>query len=76
MAKLERHQHRLRVLRERLEKSGATEVDETADTPDAHHLIGKSQNDAEHIGLFVQKHAGDPAVRVSYFDCLRMNDGV
>jgi hypothetical protein len=76
MAKLERRQHRLRYLRERLEKPGATEADETAYTPDAHHLIGKSQNDSEHIGLFAQKHAGDPAVKVSHFNCLKTNDGV
>ena len=71
MAKLERRQHRLRYVRERLEKSGPTQDDETADTPIAHHLIGKSQNDSEHIGLFVQRHAGDPAVKVSHFNYLK-----
>jgi len=76
MARLERRQHRLRYLRERLEKPGATEDDETARRPDAHHVIGKSQNDSEHIGLFVQKHAGDPAVKVSHLNCLETKDGV
>jgi hypothetical protein len=76
MARLERRQHRLRYLHERLDRPGVTEADETAYRPDAHHVIGESQNDSEHIGLFVQKHAGDPAVKVSRFHCLETNDGV
>jgi hypothetical protein len=74
IAKLKHRQHRLRYLRERLEKPGATEANETAYMPDAHHLIVKSQNDSEHIGLFVQKHAGDPAVKGSHFSGLKTND--
>ena len=32
--------------------------------PEAHHVIGKSQNFPEKIPLFLEKHAGDPAIKV------------
>jgi hypothetical protein len=37
---------------------------ECAARPEAHHMIGKTENSPEHLGLFVQKHSGDPAVEV------------
>jgi hypothetical protein len=33
--------------------------------PEMHHNIGKSQNRPENIQRFVQKRAGDPAIKVS-----------
>lgn len=35
-------------------------------TLDAHHHIGKSQNEPEHIGTFLSKNAGDPAIKVKF----------
>jgi hypothetical protein len=32
--------------------------------PDVHHVIGKSQNHPQIISLFLQKCAGDPAIKV------------
>jgi hypothetical protein len=36
-------------------------------TPHEHHHIGVSQNHYEHIGTFLQKHSGDPAISVRIF---------
>jgi hypothetical protein len=33
--------------------------------PDGHHVVGKSQNFPENIPLFLQKNAGDPAIKVT-----------
>lgn len=33
-------------------------------SPKTHHHIGKSQNNAEHIGTFLSANTGDPAVKV------------
>jgi hypothetical protein len=66
MTNIERRQTRIRRLKERLAKSDAAPDFDIAHTPDMHHHIGKSQNDPEHIGLFVHRHAGDPAVKVGY----------
>ena len=33
--------------------------------PDAHHHIGVAENHPEHIGTFLQVHAGNPAIKVS-----------
>ena len=38
--------------------------EEVTVTPDTHHAIGKSQNFPEKIPLFLQKHAGDPSIKV------------
>ena len=38
--------------------------EECAARPEAHHTIGKTENFTEHLGLFVHKHSGDPAVEV------------
>ena len=32
--------------------------------PKDHHAIGKTENFPEHLGLFIQRHSGDPAVEV------------
>jgi len=31
---------------------------------DKHYNIGKSQNDSEAIGVFLQRHTGDPVIKV------------
>lgn len=35
-------------------------------SPDTHYYIGKSQNEVEHIGMFLSNNAGDPAVKVIF----------
>jgi hypothetical protein len=64
MTQIERRQTRIRRIREQYKKAG-TAQEEVPGKPDAHHVIGKSQNHPENIPLFLQKHAGDPAVKVS-----------
>jgi hypothetical protein len=64
MAQIERRQARIRRIRAQNFPSKQPEKEMVAIDPDVHHCIGKSQNEPEHIGLFVQKHSGDPAVKV------------
>jgi hypothetical protein len=65
MTQIERRQARIRRIRAQNFASKKAEKETVAVAPHLHHCIGKSQNEPEHIGLFVQKHSGDPAVKVS-----------
>jgi hypothetical protein len=67
MAQTERRQARIRRIRE--QNSGKTTVidEKVAINPDVHYAIGQSENLPEHIGLFVQKHQGDPAIKVVHW---------
>ena len=38
--------------------------EECAARPEAHHMIGKTENLLEHLSLFIQNHSGDPAIKV------------
>lgn len=67
MAQLERRQARIRRIRAKNFATVNIDAEALPSTPDVHHHIGKSQNNSEHIGLFVQKHLGDPAVKVFVF---------
>jgi hypothetical protein len=61
LARIERHEARLRRIRVRLFQTG--QIGETvATTLPEHHHIGASQNQFEHIGTFLQRNSGDPAV--------------
>lgn len=62
ITQIERRIHKLRLIRRR-NNPDSYEKGEVV-TPELHHHIGKSQNDAEHIGTFLSKNAGDPAVKV------------
>jgi hypothetical protein len=62
MAQIERRQARIRRIRAK--NFPDKKPDAVANDPDVHHHIGKSQNNPEHIGFFVQKHSGDPAIKV------------
>jgi hypothetical protein len=64
MAQTERRQARIRRIRE--QSGGKTTVsdEKVAINPDVHHSIGQSENLPEHVSLFVQKHQGDPAIKV------------
>lgn len=66
MARIERRQGRLRRLRSRFQTASGTtpNIEPPPLMPDAHHHIGKSQNEYEGIGTFLSKHMGDPAVQV------------
>jgi hypothetical protein len=64
MTQIERRQARLRRIRAKYLKSDQKINEDTSVSPEAHHVIGKSQNFPEDISLFVQKNNGDPAVKV------------
>jgi hypothetical protein len=44
--------------------AGRPKNEELEIKPEAHHVIGKSQNFLENIPLFLQKFTGDAAVKV------------
>ena len=67
MTKIERRQARLRCIRARYQKAGRPLDENIATSPEAHHVIGVSQNLPENIPTFLQKHRGDPAIRVKNF---------
>jgi hypothetical protein len=64
MTQIERRQNRIRRIRAQHPKDGKTAQEDVPNTPEVHHIIGKSQNHPENIPLFLQKYAGDPAVKV------------
>jgi hypothetical protein len=64
MAQIERHQARIHRICAQNFASKKLEKEAVVISPDVHHCIGKSQNEPEHTGLFVQKHSGNPAVKV------------
>ena len=64
MTRIERRQTRVRRIREQYKKAG-TAQEEVPNKPEVHHVIGKSQNHPENIPRFLQKYAGDPAIKVS-----------
>jgi hypothetical protein len=61
LAQIERRQARIRRIRAR---DGTFPRERVDMSPVAHHHIGISQNDYLHIGTFLRKNLGDPAVRV------------
>jgi hypothetical protein len=65
LARIERREARLRRLRAKLNQDSPTHAEPVANTPQQHHHIGSSQKLYEHIGTFLQKFSGDPAVKVS-----------
>jgi hypothetical protein len=64
LTQIERRQARIRRIRERCQKEGRSTSEKVASTVDSHHVIAKSQNHPESIPIFLQKNAGDPAVKV------------
>jgi hypothetical protein len=65
LTQIERRQARIRRIRARHQQAGRPASEEVAFTAEAHHVIGKSQNYPENIPNFLQKYAGDPAVKVN-----------
>jgi hypothetical protein len=74
MTQIERRQASVRRIRARNFKANKPETENVARDPDTHHHIGKSQNEPEHVSLFVQKYEGDPAVKVRAVDNNPVND--
>jgi hypothetical protein len=66
MTQLERRQERIRRIQARSLGKGNVNspYEQVATNPDIHYCIGKSEARPEHIGLFVKKNQGDPAVQV------------
>jgi hypothetical protein len=64
LTQIERRQARLRAIRARHKKAGIPQCEEVEICPEAHHVIGVSQNYPVNIPLFLHKFAGDPAVKV------------
>jgi hypothetical protein len=63
MTRIERRQARVRRIRPQPSECLPSDKD-CAVTPEAHHTIGMTENFSEHLGLFIQKYAGDPAIEV------------
>jgi hypothetical protein len=61
LTRIERREARLRRIRAKFVKSQSEPIEKT---PQEHHHIGVSQKYYEHIGTFLTKNAGDPAIRV------------
>jgi hypothetical protein len=65
LTQIERRETRIRRIRDQLKGTEKLMDEEVASSPDAHYHIGKTQNYPEHIPLFLQKNAEDPAVQVT-----------
>ena len=66
LTEIERREARLRSIRARNQNAGKPPSEEVAATPDMHHAIGISQNLSENIPHFLQRHAGDPSIKVKH----------
>jgi len=65
MTQIERRKARLRRIRASHKSAGRLLDENVAVSPEAHHVIGVSQNFPESIPNFLDKHRGDPAIKVS-----------
>jgi hypothetical protein len=67
MAQIERRQARIRRIRQDHQQAGEvlTTVSDAANSPGVRYQLGSTQNYPEQISLFLQRHAGDPAIKVS-----------
>jgi hypothetical protein len=69
LTQIERRQERIRRIRLRLRtQAGETSTggSDAATSPSARYHLGRTQNYPENIPLFLQKHAGDPAIKVAF----------
>jgi len=67
LTQIERRQARLRHIRIQNQGTGTPLHEEVAVAPDMHHAIGISQNLSENIPRFLERHAGDPSIKVGVF---------
>jgi hypothetical protein len=63
LAQIERRVARIRRIRAKLASSGRLSEEPVPISPQEHHHIGASQNEFQHIGTFLNKNAGDPAIK-------------
>ena len=64
---IERRQNRIRRIRRQLQTQAGqsqTRDFDAATSPSARYHLGSTQNHPENIPLFLQKHEGDPAIKV------------
>lgn len=64
MAQIERRQARIRRIHSRHFPEMKAQTVRSNIMPDVHHHVGTSEACWENVRLFVQKHSGDPAVKV------------
>jgi hypothetical protein len=68
LTKIECHQARIRQIHSQInakKHSGKVQTEvEFATSSKSHFHIGKSQNESEILPVFLQKNAGDPAIKV------------
>ena len=64
MAQIEHRQAHICRIHARTSTNASSPTEKLPITPDVHHCIGQSQNQPEHIGLFVQNNSGNPAIKV------------
>jgi hypothetical protein len=67
LSRIERQQHHISMIREKLHTSGSSSRIESEDLtcdPGVQYNMGKSQKFPVHIPTFLQKNEGDPAIRV------------
>lgn len=64
MTQIERRQAHIRRIRAKSFPRTKEVRENVATDPEVHHNIGKSENYPEHVGTFVQRNTGDPAVKV------------
>ena len=62
LARIERRQHRIDMIRESLHRSPVP--DPLINDPRMQYNIGQSQKCSVHIPTFLQKNKGDPAIKV------------
>jgi hypothetical protein len=67
LTQIERRQARIHRIRQNLDGRHSIKDSDIAVSPDVRYHVGSTQNHPENIPLFLQKHAGDPAIKVSHF---------
>jgi hypothetical protein len=77
MTQIERRQARLKKIEAKIshnsQPSTITDDETISGPPEAHHIIGKTQNIHEGIGQFFQRNRGDPAFKVCAYDYSQCN---
>jgi hypothetical protein len=63
MTQIERRQAHIRRIRARFQETGKIIDEDVATSPEAHHVIGISQNFPDHIPVFLHKNREDPAIK-------------
>jgi hypothetical protein len=75
MMQVECRQARLRKIQAKTSSNSTSVVndDDTTPSPEAHHIIGKTENFPDDVGFFVQENEGDPAIKVQITYCFSID---